>query len=481
MSLKTDSIKGVTWTTVSTIATSSFQLIQLAILARILEPEVFGLMAIVTIVIGFSIAFMDMGISNAIIHFQKISIEQLSTLYWLNVISGIILFIIIKISSSYIAIFYNESELQKLVSLLALSFVFQSFGQQFMILLQKNMQFNKIAITEIIATFCVLFGSVSLAVLGFGIFSLIYGTLIGSAIRSIQYFYHGSNIYRPKLILKLSFVKEFIKFGLYQMGEKSLNYFSANVDKIIIGKFIGFEALGYYNMAWQLIIFPVSKINPIVNKVAFPVFAKVQNNNDSINYIYEKVLIFLFLIVIPLLIFLYYFSSDVVHLVYGAGWEKSANIVSILAFVGILKTAGNPSGSLLLGIGRADVGFWWNFFWLIFLSTTLSITLLINPTVLFATYSLLGLSVITTIIYHIIIKNICQVKYKKIIYSFIYIMIVTGIIGYISYKLQIKIYVESVLINLAISILTFFVPYILFAIFSYKSLIMVIFNKKDRS
>ncbi len=122
MSLKKKTVSGVKWTTISTIGVNILQLIQLAILARLLDSTAFGLMAIVMVIVGFSQAFLDMGISNAIIHKQDISQEQLSTLYWVNVIAGVLIFLVVCGVSPFVAIFYHQPELTKLIILLGRHF-----------------------------------------------------------------------------------------------------------------------------------------------------------------------------------------------------------------------------------------------------------------------------------------------------------------------------------------------------------------------
>jgi len=124
MSLKAKAIHGVKWTTASTIVTTLLQLLQLAILARFLDPSAFGLMALVMVVIGFSQAFLDMGISNAIIHKQEITQEQLSTLYWVNILAGIGLFAIISALAPLVSIFYAEPELTALIIIVGLTLSF---------------------------------------------------------------------------------------------------------------------------------------------------------------------------------------------------------------------------------------------------------------------------------------------------------------------------------------------------------------------
>jgi len=364
VSLKAQAITGIKWTTLSTVITTILQLIQLAVLARFLDPSAFGLMALVMVVVGFSQAFLDMGISNAIIHKQEISKDQLSTLYWVNVLAGFALFIVILAISPLVASFYHEPELTMLIILVGITFLIQPFGQQFMVLWQKEMRFSEIAKIDIASKFISLMVSVYFAYEGYGVYALVYGTLAGVVVQTILFLYKGLQEHKPSFVFKISEIKEFLSFGAYQMGERSINYISANIDKILIGKFIGMEALGFYNLAWQLIIFPLSKINPIVNKVAFPLYAKVQYEPIKLSNYYTKSLSALFLITVPLLVFMFFYASEIVYIAYGTGWEVTGNLLSILVIVGLLKAAGNPSWALILAIGRADFCFWWNLGWL---------------------------------------------------------------------------------------------------------------------
>jgi O-antigen/teichoic acid export membrane protein len=153
MSLKQKAIKGIKWTTVSTLTKAIIQLLQLSILARYVEPSAFGLIAIIMVIIGFSQMFMDLGISSAIIHKQNITNEQLSTLYWLNILSAIFVFVLIVFISPFIASFYHESMLTHLIILTSIIIVIQSFGKQFLVLFEKELQFNILAKIDIFSAF----------------------------------------------------------------------------------------------------------------------------------------------------------------------------------------------------------------------------------------------------------------------------------------------------------------------------------------
>lgn len=434
MSLKTSAISGVKWTTLSMVLTTLLQLGMLAILARFLAPGDFGLMAIMMVVIGFSQAFMDMGISNAIIHRQNITHTQLSSLYWLNIASGLALTIIVIVFSPLVALFYDEPRITRLMMILSSVFVIVAIGNQYRILCQKELQFNRMAMIEVTAAVLSLFVAVSLAVAGLGVYALVFAMLTQAFISSTLFLYTGlRNHHRPAFIYRHSELAGFYSFGLFQMGERAINYMCTNMDKLIIGKMLGMQAIGFYDMAWRLIIFPVQKINPIVNKVAFPVYARVQNDTAALNRYYSFNVKALSLVTVPLLAFLSFFSHDVVDVVFGPGWDKTASLVSVLAFVGIARALGNPGGAIILAKGRADVGFWWNLVWLPIISISLFGALHFIPRVEIAAYTLLCLFLTVGNVWHYIIAKIAKIQYWPIVLHFCTFVLVTFAIGWFGY------------------------------------------------
>jgi lipopolysaccharide exporter len=453
LNLKAKAIKGVKWTTVSTVANTLIQLVKIAVLARFLSPADFGLMAIMTVVIGFSQSFMDMGISNAIIQRQNITHTQLSSLYWLNLTSGFILSVVIALFSPLVSYFYAEPRLTDLMLLLSSVFLIVAVGNQYRVLCQKELQFDRMAKIEITAGVLSLTASIYFAVTGFGVYALVYAMLIQTLVSSGLFLYVGlSEHHRPALVFRHQELKGFYSFGLYQMGEKSTNYISANIDKLLIGKMVGMDAVGFYNMAWQLIIYPLSQLNPIINRVVFPVYSKVQHDQNALNRYYTFSVHVLSLVTVPLLAFLYYFSTDTVLLIFGPGWEQTVVLVNILVFVGVIKALGNPGGALLLALGRADIGFWWNLAWAVLVFATLTTTLYVFREVEMAAYALLVLCVLTGILWHYIICKLGGLSYRGIISSFAKITIVSFIICWCSYQLVEYANLEQPIIRLVVAV-----------------------------
>ena len=341
-------------------AVTGLQFITLAVLARLLSPSDFGLMGMIMVVIGFTRLFADMGISNAIIYRQDSTREELSSLYWLNILAGIVIFFVVCGGCPLIAAFYHEPRLSNLIYLSSLIFLITPLGQQFQILLQKELKFNQLAKIEIISSFVNSAVAITLAIGGMGVFSLIWGQLAGTSLRVLLLSWWGWKNWRPRLHFSTKDLRRYISFGLYQMGEKTVNYFNSNLDYILIGSLLGAQVLGYYTLAYNLVLKPSSTINPIITRVAFPVFSKMQNETDRIKRGYLKILQLLVTVNFPMMVGLAVVAPIAVPVIFGEQWLPSIILIQILTVVGLLRSTGNPVGSLLLAKGRADLGFKWN-------------------------------------------------------------------------------------------------------------------------
>ncbi|MBN2569927.1 MAG: MOP flippase family protein [Deltaproteobacteria bacterium] len=362
MTLKQKAVSGIKWTGVSMAVVTALQFITLAVLARYLAPFDFGLMGMIMVVMGFAQAFADMGISNAIIHRQDATRDQLSSLYWLNMLVGVLVFCIIWASTPLVVIFYREPRLYDLLHITAVIFLITPVAQQFQILLQKNLNFNGLAKIEMATALVNSTVSIGAGMASLGVYALVYGQLAGTIARVALLCGVGWRDWHPSLHFSRRDLKGYVSFGLYQMGERTVNYLSAHMDYIIIGRFLGPAALGFYTLAYQLVTFPLTKVNPVITKVIFPVFSIIQNDNESFRKGYVRVINYIAFITFPMLIGLFIVAPEFIILLFGERWVASAFVLQILCMVGLFKSLGNPVGAVLLAKGRADIGFYWNVF-----------------------------------------------------------------------------------------------------------------------
>jgi O-antigen/teichoic acid export membrane protein len=357
MSLRTAAIQGVKWTALSSILLICLQFLQISIVSRILGPNSLGLMGMVMVVVGFAQMFSDMGVSGAIIQRKYITREQLSSLYWFNLASGIAVFVIVLAIRPLISSFYQSAELHGLLTWVSLVFLITPLGQQFQMLFQKELRFQliaKVSIASAVAGACT---TIWAAHVGFGVLSLVWGQLITATVASLSYACMGWNSWPPAAVFSFRQVKSFLGFGLYRTGEYAVTYLNNNLDNIIIGRLLGMTALGYYTIAYNLAIIPLTKINPILNRVAFPVFSQVQDDQERLKRGYFQALRAVGMVNFPIYLGMAAVSPVLVPVLFGSEWSASIPVLQVLCGVGILRCIANPAGSLVLAKGRADLAF----------------------------------------------------------------------------------------------------------------------------
>lgn len=415
--LKQQAITGTKWMSISTVSISLAQVIQLIILAKLLKPSDFGLMGMSTVVIGFASAFADMGISNAIIYRQDNTKEKLSSLYWLNVFTGFLVFLILWVSSPLIAELYHEHRLTNLLLLTAAVFPIIAFGQQFQILLQKELKFYNLSKIEIISVFMGCLVTIYTAFYKQGVYSLIWGQIANALCKTVLLYIYGHNISPIQLHFNRKDLKDYLSFGIYQMGERTLNYTTSNLDFILIGSFLGAKALGYYVFAYNLIIVPMNKISPIITRVTFPIFAKIQDDIQYLKKGYLKTLKLISFINFPIYLGLAITANSLILTFFGSKWVPSVLLLQILVGVGLLRAIANPVGSLLMARGRADLGFIINLIFLLFQIPGIYLGLHYGKTVGVAISFLILQMIYFFISYYIVIKELLGPCFLEYVYN----------------------------------------------------------------
>jgi Membrane protein involved in the export of O-antigen and teichoic acid len=362
VTLKKKIINSGKWSSISGVVIILLQLVQTSVVARFVDPSAFGLIGITLMIIGFANNVTDLGISGAIIQRRHTTKKQLSTLYWLNVFSGIFVFFVVWLIKGQIVQFFRNDSLIGVLSLSSLLFLISPFGQQFQTLMQKELKFKEISYITMCSTLAGTISSIVLSLANFGVYSLVWGQLTNTILSTVCFVVYGMKQWRPSLYFNHKELKGYLGFGLYQVGERVVTYFNNNLDVIIIGRFLGAELLGYYTIAYNLIIIPLTKINPIITKIAFPVFSILQDDNSQLKRGYLNVIRILSTINFPLYFGLAAVSPVFIPVFFGEKWGLSVQITQIMCGVGILRSIANPSGSLVVAKGLSKLSFMYNSF-----------------------------------------------------------------------------------------------------------------------
>ncbi len=351
---------GIKWSGMGEGAAVGLQLIQTVVLTRLLPPEDFGLMAMVMTVQGLVQAYQDMGVSNAIIHRQDTTRAQLSSLYWLNVFCGTALAGLMVLLAPVMAWGFGEPRLTGLITVMALAFPLAAIGQQFQVLLQKELRIRTMVSVETTAAVSGTVVSIMAALAGMGVHALIVGYFAMVGVRAIAFALIGWSRWRPAFHFRRRDLDGYLSFGLYQMGERSINYLNSRLDQILIGAWLGPQALGYYYIAHMLVMQPVMRLAPAITKVAFPVFARIQNDIVTLRERYMLLVRAYATLCFPVLLGLAVTAPWLVPMAFGQDWLPVVPLVQILAGAGMVKSVGTSVGPLLLARGRADLTFAWN-------------------------------------------------------------------------------------------------------------------------
>lgn len=371
---------GLGWTTLSTITVGSSQILRLAILARFLTKEAFGIVAILTFVLGFTHVFSDLGFSAAVMSERKLSREQFLSLFWIQFIVFNSIFLLTALSSPLIASYYATPSLTILLPIALLELFFISIGKLYDTVLQKELLFKTISIRNITSSVLSLIVAVVLAWYGAGVYSLVLSTLFYAAMVNIWNLVAGQKQYRlafSKLEIRKSY--ELIRIGIYQMGTQILDYVSSKMDVFIVSIFFDMSTLGIYNLAKELVLKSVSVITSIVNKVLLPVLSERQDNMEELKRMFKSFLSKLSLLNTPLVAFVFLFSPLIVNIFYGKEYAEAYDIVSIMAIWSLFVILVQPNGIVALAMKRTDIAFRYTVIRLLIMGTFL---------LLFSKYSL---------------------------------------------------------------------------------------------
>jgi len=360
MTLRKQAFSGARWTMISSLGRTALQLLQISILARLLTPHDFGLVALVTSVMAFLQIFADAGISNAIVSHRDISQDQLSSLYWLNVLTSTVIAALLALTAPFLAILYGQPNLQTLLYISGGTLITSSLSQQLRVVAQKDLRFAELAKIDLSSSAIGFLTAVVTAFNNVGVYSIVYGTLCTALSSTILVWWKLSGGWRPKSRLQIKEITKFLAFGAYMIGNNIANTFNSQIDIMLGGRLLGSQAIGLYSMPRDLNLRIAGVFNQIATNVGFPLMAKAQNDKPLLKQVYLQTMRMTASVNFPIYVLLALFAPEIVHILLGQKWEEAIPLLRIFAVWGGVRSTANPIGSLLMACGRADISFKWN-------------------------------------------------------------------------------------------------------------------------
>jgi len=327
--------------------------ISTVILARLLSPVDYGLIAMAAVVTDFLGMFKDAGLSTATIQQDHITREQISTLFWINVIISTMFGLIVLASAPLLSWFYKRPELISVIAYLSLNFIFGGLTLQHNALLQRHMMFKAQRIILINSQVIGIIVTIVLAYFGYRYWSLVWGTLFTSLISILQTFYYCN--WLPGKMEKGVGVRNMLKFGGHITVFDFFNYLARSGDKLLIGKFIGADALGIYSKAYGLFMLPISQIRNPLTIVALPALSALKDESDRFARYYYKIESVLATIIIPVVIYCIIETEFIIRTLLGNQWLETIPIFRVLSFCGLFQALFTTWGIVLLSMGNSKL------------------------------------------------------------------------------------------------------------------------------
>lgn len=355
--MRQQAASGLKWTAVSQASRLGAQLLGVLTLTRLLPPSDFGLVAMAAVVTGFASLFRDFGTAAAIIQKPDPSPQLLDSVFWLNMAFGTGLAVLLGLFAPLIALGFAEFRLKEVLWVLALTFPIVSLGAVHQALLEKTSRFRPLAIVETVAAFVSLAGAIWVARAGWGVFSLVLQTLLAAFLTTAGLWMVSQ--WRPFFRWDAQEIRGVMIFSGNLVSFNVFNYFIRNVDNLLIGRFLGASDLGYYAMAYRLMLWPLQNISSMVGRALFPVFSRLQADQDRLAGAYVRATAAITLVTAPLMFGFFVLREPFIAVALGERWQPVAGVLAWLVPVGLLQSISTSVGALYLATGRTDVMFKW--------------------------------------------------------------------------------------------------------------------------
>lgn len=328
-SIKKDLASGVFWIAVAKYSGIVLQLLITAVLARLISPSAFGTIAVAMVVLHFLNILADIGIGPAVVQYSQLTKAHLNSLFTLTIYISIVLTFALYLLADVIAGYYNDVTLAHVCQLMSLVVLFQSLNVVPNALMRKYKRFRAIALRTLL--FQAISGGIAVwgAFQGWGVYAL----LVSPILTSVGMFCLNYLSYPLHVVLRLSdeAVKLVASFSFFQFAFSFCNYFSRNLDKLIIGKFFSMTQLGFYDKSYHLMMLPIQNVSFVIEPVLHPVLSTLQDNKHELKTKNQRLAVLISNISFPIGLMLYFCGGELIRIVYGGQWDAAIPVFRILA------------------------------------------------------------------------------------------------------------------------------------------------------
>lgn len=356
-SIKKKAVSGMIWTSVQRFANMGINFVSGIILARLLMPEDYGAIGMLTIFMLVAQSFLDGGFGAALIQKKRPTQEDYSTVFWFNLAISVVLYLILYVSAPFIASFYHMPILCDVLRVQALVLIISALSIVQANQLRKTFQFKKIAIVTLVASLLSLAVTIWMAYKGYGVWSLVVQGLLLSAIPSIIYWF--TNKWYPKLVFSKESFKSLFAFGGYMFLVHLINEICNNVQGLLIGRLYNASTLGYFSKARSTNNLASTSISQSLTQITFPLYSELQDDKSALGKMIKKVTGIVAYITFPLMFLLVLVARPLFILLYTNQWLPCVPFFQILCLHGIALCLQSVNLQAISAIGKSQTMFRW--------------------------------------------------------------------------------------------------------------------------
>jgi PST family polysaccharide transporter len=323
------------------------------ILARLLSPHEFGLIAMVLVFSGFAALITEFGFVSTLVQKRDIRDDHLDSVFWVNVGLGLALALAFVVFAPLIGEFYGQPGLTAPARAMAAAFLLWTVSTVQRALLSRDLDFKRLAIAEIGGMGLGGVAAVLAALAGMGVWSLVIQQLLQPALSSLALWMLCP--WRPRLRFRWAALRDLMGFGLNVLGYRSLSHWSHNFDSLLVGRFLGSSALGIYDLAYRIMQFPVWNVSRSLHRVMFSSFSRIQDQRDRIRELFLRAVSVVAFLVFPMMLGTMATAPYLVDTLFGSDWLPMAPVLQIFCIASILDSVAGLTSMLFLSQGRADL------------------------------------------------------------------------------------------------------------------------------
>lgn len=350
MNLRQSAVNSVVWSAITSWGRQAIAFIVFFLLARLLGPETFGLIALAAVFMAFIQVFADQGFAEALVQRDQLEPEHLDTAFWTNIAIGLLITLLCIGGAQLIADLFNQPQLTPIIRWLSLSFLLRALSSVQEAIFRRNLAFKTLAIRSLIAVVVGGVVGVTMALMGLGVWSLVGQQLINSLIQVIVLWIASD--WRPGFRFSVSHFKDLFSFGINVVGMNVLDFINSRADDFLIGYFLGPVALGYYSVAYRIMTIVIDLLTNVINQVAIPAFSKLQKEPERLRDAFYTVTKFTSLVSFPIFLGLAALAPELIRLLLGPKWIPSIPVIQVLAFIGLLHSVYYFNATVIMAMGK---------------------------------------------------------------------------------------------------------------------------------